>query len=78
MEKEMSSLNTEPSFNPIKAAKEHPESRAKAIAAFCATCLGYPQAGWRGEIRNCTSRDCPLYIHRPYRWDSPEQAKTGV
>lgn len=38
-------------------------SRAAAVKLFCLECVG----GIRAEVRDCTSKDCALYPHRPYR-----------
>ena len=38
-------------------------SRAAAVKLFCLECVG----GVRQDVRNCTSIDCALYPHRPYR-----------
>ena len=58
--------------NLMKKALAAPNSKVKAIAAFCFTCFGgtedeMPDPGWKGFIRNCTSHSCPLRTHRPYR-----------
>lgn len=44
-------------------------SRNAAIKAFCLHCVGY----LRNEVRDCTAKACPLYTHRPYQPDSPEE-----
>lgn len=38
-------------------------SKAKAIHAQCDECSGYDRA----TVKNCTSRGCPLWPHRPYQ-----------
>lgn len=57
-------------LNPIAIARERPRSRAWAIKAMCAHCMGCTlrrlEPGFRRLIRDCTSRDCPLHSHRPY------------
>ena len=58
--------------NLILKAKKHPTSLKKAIGAFCFYCFGgteteTPDPGWKNMIRTCTSPNCPLYEHRPYR-----------
>jgi hypothetical protein len=58
--------------NLILKSKAYPTSKVKAIAAFCFHCNGgtakkMPDPGWREGIKDCTSRDCPLYNHRPYK-----------
>jgi cytochrome c553 len=58
--------------NFMKKALAAPNSRAKAIAAFCFHCHGgteneLPDPGWKNMIRDCTSETCPLRRHRPYK-----------
>jgi hypothetical protein len=37
----------------------------KAIRANCIECMGTKaNKGYQGLIRNCSSRDCPLWPHR--------------
>ncbi len=43
-------------------------SPKRAIAAFCRFCLYDPKGGCGTaleQIRACTARDCPLWLHRP-------------
>ena len=35
----------------------------QAIKQFCLSCVG----DIRAEVTNCTARQCPLYIYRPYQ-----------
>ena len=63
-------LNIE--HNLVKKALAAPNSKVKAIAAFCFHCFGgteieMPDPGWKNMIRNCTSKTCPLRRHRPYK-----------
>lgn len=44
-------------------------SKSAGIKAFCLRCVGY----LRNEVRDCTAKACPLYTHRPYQPDSPEE-----
>jgi hypothetical protein len=57
----------ETGYDPIAIARRNPQSKKKAITAFCCTCMGGVVPGWKGEIRNCTAPGCPLYPHRPYQ-----------
>ena len=41
-------------------------SRVQAVRAFCLSCLG----GQWSEVRECGSRDCPLW---PFRMGAPER-----
>lgn len=40
----------------------------QAIKAFCLNCVG----DIRKDIRECTARQCPLFIYRPYQKDDNE------
>ena len=55
--------------NPIARAEEKP-TRGNAIAAMCAHCVGCTtdrlETGFRDSIRDCSSRDCPLWSWRPF------------
>lgn len=57
--------------NPIEQFKEFPSSRAYAIKAKCAECVGctsnHIEKGFRGSISSCSSYSCPLYRFRPYQ-----------
>jgi hypothetical protein len=58
-------------YNPIIASQHNPSSRALAIKAMCAHCIGVtttdaPQ-NWRKDIKECTAMaTCPLWKLRPY------------
>lgn len=59
------------SSNPLTKGL-HSSSLRQSINAFCYWCLGgevhTPTKGTIvNEIRNCTSRSCPLHNVRPYR-----------
>lgn len=65
-------ISSIPEYNAIVKSQEDPVSRAKAINAFCFSCMGgtinsLPDPGYRQAIRECTSPDCPLYSFRPYQ-----------
>jgi hypothetical protein len=53
-------------LNPIEKAKQNPKSRVLAIAAQCFDCMGQ-ESGWRNEVKNCPSKNCPLFGLRPYK-----------
>jgi hypothetical protein len=53
-------------LNPMEKAKQNPRSRVLAINAQCYDCMGQ-ESGWRNEVRNCPSINCPLYGLRPYK-----------
>lgn len=43
-------------------------TRQKAINEFCKYCIYDPQPGngtWRQQVEECTSKQCPLFEHRP-------------
>ncbi len=70
---------SEPFYNPIEKAKLHPKSKTMAIKAMCAYCMGFPDPGWRNQVKECTSPGCPLWTHRPYQQgqDIDEQEATA-
>ena len=37
-------------------------SKAEALRAKCLDCVCWERA----EVRDCTSQNCPLWVHRPY------------
>lgn len=57
--------------NPILAYDADPKSRAKAVKAMCAQCMGCTRdeiaPGFRDQVRDCTSQKCALYRFRPYQ-----------
>lgn len=56
-------------YNPIIKSRENHTSRARAIKAMCAHCMGCTtdriEPGWLNEVRNCSAPHCPLYNFRP-------------
>lgn len=56
--------------NPLQKFMQKP-TRGQAIKAKCAECMGCTaesaEPGFRGLIRDCTSRSCPLWTFRPYQ-----------
>lgn len=58
-------------LNPLQKSAKNPDSRALALKAKCFECVGgtleSSPENWRNEIRNCTSRICPLLNLRPYK-----------
>jgi len=60
-------------FDPVKIALDNPQSKRAGIRGFCAQCVGFPEPGWRNDIRDCTSDGrngttaCCLHAHRPYK-----------
>ena len=58
-------------FNPIIQFQRNPNSRAKAINAKCAECVGctsnHLEKGFKESISSCSSYACPLHGFRPYR-----------
>ncbi len=58
--------------NLVIKANKNPKSKKLAVDAMCFQCHGgteteMPDAGWRDQIRTCTSPKCAMYRHRPYR-----------
>ncbi len=60
--------------NPIRQFHDNPTSRAAAIKAKCAECVGcslnHIEKGFRASISECSSYSCQLHSLRPF------QAKT--
>jgi hypothetical protein len=56
-------------MDPFNQLSRRPRSRALAIKAFCASCMGCEPGnlvpGWRNDVKNCTAKHCPLYTFRP-------------
>ena len=58
-------------FNPILRYHNKPDSRACAIDAKCAECMGctldHLEKGFKESISSCSSYSCPLHGLRPYQ-----------
>ena len=70
-------------FNPILQFQSRPSSRAYAVKAKCAECVGctseHLEKGFKESISSCSSYSCPLHGLRPYqREKSLEGQKTPV
>ena len=59
------------SFNPILQFQSRPSSRAYAVKAKCAECVGctpyHLEKGFKDSISSCSSESCPLHRFRPYQ-----------
>jgi hypothetical protein len=68
--------------NPIEQFKELPSSRAYAIKAKCAECVGctsnHIEKGFRESISSCSCYSCPLYRFRPYQAKKSLEAEKTV
>ena len=57
--------------NPIGQFRANPSSRAYAVKAKCAECVGctpdHLEKGFKGSISSCSSYSCPLHRFRPYQ-----------
>ena len=57
--------------NPVERFFALAPSRKRAIEAMCASCMGctkdHLEEGFKKEIRDCTSPQCPLHRLRPYQ-----------
>ena len=53
--------STPASARKIVADAYERKSRARAIKAFCLTCVGFKRA----DVENCTAVCCPLFVWRP-------------
>ena len=70
-------------FNPIQQFDRHPLSRAYAVKAKCAECVGctpnYLERGFKDSISSCSSYSCPLHGFRPYQREyALEEQKLAV
>jgi hypothetical protein len=58
-------------FNPILQFQSRPSSRAYAVKAKCAECVGctseHLEKGFKESISSCSSESCPLHRFRPYQ-----------
>ena len=58
-------------FNPIRQFQSRPSSRAYAVKAKCAECVGctpyHLEKGFKDSISSCSSESCPLHRFRPYQ-----------
>ena len=58
-------------FNPILQFQSRPSSRAYAVKAKCAECVGCTQnhleRGFKESISSCSSYSCLLHGFRPYQ-----------
>jgi len=52
-------------LDPIEKAKHNPKSRRAAINSRCYNCSGF----FRPDVTNCEMKDCPLFKHRPWKYD---------
>ena len=69
--------------NPIEQFQSLPLSRAYAIRAKCAECVGctpdHLEKGFKESILPCSSDSCPLHRFRPYQREKfLEGQKTSV
>ena len=59
------------SFNPFLQFQSRPSSRAYAVKAKCAECVGctpyHLEKGFKDSISSCSSDSCPLHGFRPYQ-----------
>ena len=70
-------------FNPILQFQSRPSSRAYAVKAKCAECVGctpnHLEKGFKESISSCSPESCPLHRCRPYQANkSLEGQKTTV
>ncbi len=66
----MENTKAAPITNPILKFESKP-TRAYAIKAMCAQCMGCTrentEEGYRTLIKECKSSECPLFTFRPYQ-----------
>ena len=57
--------------NAVKRNVGNTTSFRLAVNAMCQHCMGctkdHYESGVKGEIRHCSSKDCPLWYFRPYQ-----------
>jgi len=57
--------------NPVQQFTNNPASRAYAVKAKCAECVGctpdHLEKGFKESISSCSSESCPLHRFRPYQ-----------
>ena len=56
-------IKKEKTLDPIQKTKKYPKSLKSAIIAKCWDCCCYQKI----EVSLCTAKDCPLWIHRPWK-----------
>ena len=65
--------------NPIGQFQTRPSSRAYAVNAKCAECVGctpdHLEKGFKESISSCSSESCPLYTFRPYQREKPLEGR---
>ena len=49
-------------------------SRAAAAKLFCLQCVGFETK----EVRECTSKECPMYLFRPYQNSDDDAVEIGT
>ena len=69
--------------NPIGQFRANPSSRAYAVKAKCAECVGctpdHLEKGFKESISSCSSYSCPLHRFRPYQLEkSMEGQKIAI
>lgn len=61
---------TNAEMNPILRYDRRP-TRKNAINAMCAHCMGCTreelEVGFRNDVKNCASTECPLHRFRPFQ-----------
>ena len=65
-------VRTPPIHNPVeKFFLSDRQSKALAIKAMCAYCVGcqidHLESGFRASVRDCSAKGCPLHTLRPYQ-----------
>lgn len=65
--------------SPLNKALADPKSLRKAVTAFCYECVGGDgEPGARIHVRNCTTRNCPLFRVRPWQKSGAALMKGGA
>lgn len=58
-------------LDPMEKARQNPKSKTLAIRAYCFDCCG----GNKQEVTLCPSKNCPLWVHRPWQKNSKEETE---
>jgi len=65
--------------NPIQQFINNSTSRAYAVKAKCAECVGcnpeHLEKGFKESISSCSSESCPLHRFRPYQREKSQEVQ---
>jgi len=58
-------------LDPLEKSRQNPKSKVLAIRAYCFDCCG----GVKSEVTLCPSKNCPLWLHRPWSKSSKDESE---